>query len=329
MEYKPTLKEISLMTNVSISTVSRALSNPDKVKYATRKKIEKAIAEAQIQQSRSQSRLIGLIIPDIKNQFFPLMLTGIDSVASSNGKTIILCNSDGDSEKEVLIIKNLIDIGIDGIILISSDKSNKELEDLVKNDVIPIVFLDRDPGFESINLVTTENFEGMYQATRYLLTLGHKKILFLGGNKELSTSNERYNGYLSAIQELLPESNGNVVYGDFSFSTAYQEIRTLIDSNLFDYTAIASANDTMALGAIKALNESGLSVPKDVSIIGYDDIPSAEYAGLTTVRQPFIEMGRNAMYQLDIMQKETIHKPKRLLLPTSIIFRTSCAINHK
>lgn len=326
MDNKPTLKEISLMAGVSIATVSRATRNPEKVKYSTRKRIEKAIVDLQVHSGEKRSGLIGLVVPDIKNQFFPMMLIGIDSVAALNDNTIILCNSDGNPDKETEIIKKLIDINIDGIIVIPSSKVSTMVREIIHNKIIPIIFLDRDPGVDSVGLIATENIDGMYQATKYLLSLGHESILYLGGKKDVSTDNDRLSGYMKAMHEFFPNHETSEIHGDFSFSSAYSKIKELIEEKTFDYTAIACANDVMALGAIKALNEAGFKIPDDISVIGYDDIPSAEFSGLTTVRQPFVEMGRTAMNQLELLIKDPNSKQKKIIMPTSIVLRNSCYI---
>ncbi len=327
MDVKPTLKELSAMTNVSMATISRALSSPEKVKYSTRKKIENAISEYKNQKSKQSSGTIGLVVPDITNQFFPLMLTGIDNIASGNGMTIMLCNSNGIPRREDEILKKLIDIGVDGIIMIPSGQASLLLQQIVKEQIVPIVFLDRDPGLHNINLVTTGNFEGLYQATKYLITLGHKRILYLGGTLNTSTEVERCNGFRAAMSDNEIEIRDDfITHADFNFCTAQSLIEAMLKENRFNFSAICAANDVMALGAVKALQSNKIRIPEDVSIIGYDNIPSAEYGDLTTVKQPFIEMGTSAMFQLMSTINDPYLPPKTIVLSTSIIFRNSCKI---
>ena len=329
MDNKPTLKEIAKATSLSISTVSRAMTNPEMVKASTRRKIEKAVMESQKHYSNSRTGMVAVIVPDVMNPFFPLMLTGIDSISSLTDVTIILCNSGGDTKKEDIILEKLLDTGIDGIIFIPSSDVSSFTQQVIKDNSVPIVFLDRNPGIDNVNMVSTGNFDGMYQATKYLVTLGHKDILFLGGRESTSTNKERYQGYIKAMEESFDTPTAEPVYADYNFNKAYTAINKMIEDHSFNFTAICSANDVMALGAIKALNENKIRVPEDVSVIGYDDIPSAEYSGLTTVRQPFMEMGRNAMYQLTSMINDSRTPVKNTYLPTSIVFRSSCAINEK
>lgn len=328
MDSKPTLKELAKATGLSISTVSRAFTNPSIVKVSTRRKIEKAMQDAQKHFSSFKTGMVAVVVPDVINPFFTLMLSGIDSISSLTDITILLYNSGGSSEKEDRILQRLLDTGIDGIIFTPSGEATPFTKQLVKEQLVPIVFLDRDPRIDDVTTVTAVNFDGMYQATKYLITLGHKDILYLGGKPTTSTNVERYRGYAEAMEEseitFIPEA----IYADYAFDKAYRKIKDMIANDEFYFTAICSANDVMALGAIKALTEAKIKVPEEVSVIGYDDIPSAEYAGLTTIRQPFEEMGRNAMYQLNLMINDSRTSPKSIKLPTSIVFRSTCAINN-
>ncbi len=328
MDAKPTLKELSAITNVSMATISRALKNPDKVKYATKKKIEKAIEEYKNQNTKQSSGVIGLVVPDIANQFFPMMLNEIDSIATSNGMTIMICTSNGSTKKEDDILKKLIDIGVDGIIMIATDKATSFLSQIVKDKIIPIVFLDRDPGLNNITLVTTDNFSGSYQATKYLITLGHKRILYIGGIIGSSTEIERFEGYKSALADNdIAIREELIIHADFNFSKSLQMVDNLIKDKNLDCTAIYAANDAMALGAINALKNNKMQIPDNMSIIGYDGTVDAQYSGLTSVKQPFAEMGASAIFQLLSLIKNPYMLPKKVILPSSIVFRDSCKIS--
>lgn len=325
MNSKPTLKEISSMTGMSMATISRALSSPQKVKYATRLKIETAIKDLQNLNKSERKGIIGIIVPDISNQFFPLMLNGVNSIASDNNNTIMLCPTNGKLATEERALRKLLDIKVDGIIYITAGEIPPILKEITENDLIPIVFLDRKPGLQGINLITTDNTNGMYQATKYLMTLGHNRILYLRGHQGASTDNERLDGFKEAIATH-DAMVVKIISGEFSEAVAFDAIKKLLHEGLFNYTAIISANDMMAIGAIKALTMNGLKVPEDVSVIGFDDIPSASTAGLTTVKQPFIEMGRAAIMQLIASIAEFDVPKKTTVLPSSIVFRSSCAI---
>lgn len=324
METKPTLKEIANIANVSIATASRAISNPEKVKYSTRKKIEKAIEECSMMKIKHKGTgIIGLVVPDLTNQFFPLMLTGIETVARSNGYIVTIVNSNSEMETEGELVKKLIDIGVDGIIIIPAHGSvGKHVSQALKDGVVPIVFLDRTPNLEGINLVNTDNYFGMYQATKYLMTLGHKTILYIDGTEGTSTANDRYRGFLDA---LTPDIHIRKIAGDFNAEKARNAMQKILAED-FKFTAVLAANDIMAISAMEVLKENGIDIPSDVSILGYDDIPSARASGLTTIKQPFVEMGMNAMYILIADIDNPTSSQKTVILPSNIIFRTSCGI---
>lgn len=127
-----------------------------------------------------KSNIIAFVTPDLANTFFPMLLKGIESISRMQGYSVVVCNSEGNSVNEDEILRSLIAIGVDGIIFICSGKPSFLLLDIVNNKRIPIIFLDRDPGIKGIVSVTSNNYNGMYQATSYLVSLGHQKILYLG-----------------------------------------------------------------------------------------------------------------------------------------------------
>ena len=327
MSMKPTLKELASTTGMSIATVSRALSQPEKVKYSTRMKVEAAKREFQQQNINKRSGIIGMIVPDLSNQFFPLMLEGVGSISSEYGTTIMLCNSNGSTKDEENALRKLLDIKADGIIYITTGEPSALLREIVANEIVPVIFLDRNPGLKRLNLITTDNKNGMFQATRYLVTLGHRRIIYLGGKEETSTDKDRLQGFKEAIKESgIDENQCKETHADYSYQKAFDIISSMISNHNISYTAIAAANDTMAMGAMKALRTAGLKVPEDISIIGYDDIPSAAFNDLTTVRQPFEEMGRTAIMQLMAAIADFSAPKKITVLPSSIVFRNSCAV---
>ncbi len=327
MNTRPTLKELASATGMSIATISRALSEPGKVKYSTRLRVEAAKRELQQQSMHDRKGIIGIIVPDISNEFFPLMLEGIESISSSYDNTIMLCNSLGNIKNEENILRKLLDIKADGIIYITTGEAPALAKEIINNNIVPVIFLDRNPGLKNISLVTTDNHNGMYQATRYLITLGHRKIMYLGGREGTSTDNDRLAGFRDAISDsAIDDGQIAEIHADFAYQKAFESVSSMIAQGTMKYTAIASANDTMAMGAMKALKNAGLRIPEDISIIGYDDIPAATFAELTTVRQPFADMGRTAILQLMASIADFSAPKKTTVLPSSIVFRNSCAI---
>lgn len=325
MSYTPTLKELSLKTGLSIATVSRALSGSSLVKPQTKRLIEKALYELK-SKDENPSNMIGLIIPDMNNQFFPLMYEGISSIAEMNGSTVVMGSSQGDCSKEEKLLQRMIEFGVGGIILISSGKVSDYLQQLVKEKFFPLVFLDRDPGLSDINIVTVENREGMYQSAKYLITLEHRNILFLAGSLGASTTEDRYYGFMQAVSDSNLDKDKIIVrYADYNRNTAYNVVKDIFSDRNCPLTAICASNDEMAMGAIKALNDLNIKVPEEVSVIGYDDIPAARQAELTTVRQPLSEMGKNAMFQLLAAIRDRNVARQHITLSSNLILRNTGA----
>lgn len=326
MVAKLTLKEISKLADVSISTVSRVLSNSEEVKEDTKRKVLAVVQESSPLQIRKRSGLIALIIPDITNPFFPLLLKGIESIARLQGYNLIISNSESNPQMEEQLLTNLGNTNIDGLIYVGTGPVAAEYFHLHRSKNIPVVFLDRDPEIENVNLVTADNLEGMYQSAKYLLGLGHTDIIYLGGPEHLSVEKQRFQGLSKALSELHYDSQMISRFcANYSIDDAYKIISYLYTEKGCTATAICASNDLMALGAHKALTDNGLLVPKNVSIIGYDDIPAASLLNLTTVKQPFEEMGRNAMMVLLNGIQTQLKIPMRLVLGTSLIIRNSCA----
>jgi LacI family transcriptional regulator len=320
-----TLKEISILSGVSIATASRFLADPNQVKPSTRRKIENALKIHKDRQGRGKSNLIAFVIPDISNPFFPLLLKGIESISRSQGYTLILCNSEGSANNEEKILANLLDIDVAGIVFICAGEPTRTLMEIVKDNIVPLIFLDRIPNLSGIQTVTAGNFEGMYQSAKYLITLGHRNILYIGGPEELSTEQERYKGFESAyIDAGLSIQLVKKIHAGYSKDNAYSQVKALLDMGDFHHSAICASNDLMAFGAYSAITEHRLRVPEDISLIGYDDLPTAGLLRLTTIRQPFEEMGRTAMLQLASAIADPYLPKKDLVLSTSIILRNSC-----
>ncbi|MFI3257815.1 MAG: LacI family DNA-binding transcriptional regulator [Spirochaetales bacterium] len=330
MNQKFTLQEISDLSGVSISTVSRVLSNAPSVNKETRAKVLDIIDASALNQIKKKSNLIGFLVPDINNPFFSKLLDGIGSIAKMQDYNIVVYHTENDTLQEINSIKKLLDINVDGILYISAGKVPDSLKKIFFEQYPPIVFLDRDPGLEKCNLVTASNTGGMYQATKYLISLGHEKILLLGGNLDLQINQHRLEGFERALNEHnISVKKEQVLNAEFKKENAYNQIRHLIQENAFNYSAVCSTNDLMAFGAYQALSEFGYSIPQDVSLIGYDDIPDSSLINLTTVHQPFEEMGRTAMVTLDSLIKGTQKSEKKIILNTSLIIRNTCAIPKK
>lgn len=324
-----TIHDVAKRAGVSLSTVSRVLNDSTLVNAQTREKIEAAIRELNYEKTRTkstkQSRMIktvGLIIPDILNPFFPLLIKGIEHVSKIHDYSLILCDSENDAGLEQQHINSLHDKGIDGIIMIPSSET-AHIEKFVEKG-IPFIFLDRFIEMEGASYVISDNEEGAYQAIKYLLKLGHHTIIHVTGPRNLSTEQARIKGCQRALAEEGIESCDELfVCANYSLEDAYAKIVDLLRKNT-DFTAIFATNDMMAFGAKQALEEYGFQIPDDISLVGYDDIRFSSIISLTTIAQPTYEMGKNAMVLLLDLIHKRITTPQHIILRPSMIIRGSC-----
>ena len=221
--------------------------------------------------------------------------------------------------------KEINSIGISGYIIIPSIGNTEHFNDMVKKSNVPIIFLDRKVDIENVNYVGSANEEGAYNATKYLIDLGHKKIVYMAGPKNISTEKERFSGFITALNENDIDFDMKKYYkvANFNFDESYKEMKEIIKSKL-EFTAIFSACDIMCFGIKKAIEECGMSIPEDVSLIGYDDIPFSSIIGLTTVSSQVYEMGKNAVLALLNIITERTKENINIVLQPNIVIRNSC-----
>ena len=301
-----TIKDIARLSEVSITTVSLILNKKDKeISEETRQRVLRVIKEQNYVPSSiarsmitKKTKIIGLLVPDVTNPYFPELVRGIEDVASSFGYNVLLCNTDDNQEKEMEYTNILKDKQVDGIIFISAVRSNHNGIIELSNSGMPVVVLDRILEQESLNSVYLDNVEGGYIATVHFIEKGHKKIGCITGPLENKSAKDRYEGYRKAIQEgQLNFEEGFVYEGDYKFSAGEEGAELLIKAGV---SAIFVSNDMMAYGVYRKLGQLGLKIPEDISVVGYDDIylSTVHTPALSTVRQPRHEMGEAAVSML-------------------------------
>lgn len=323
-----TIRDVAALARVSVATVSRVVHNHPKVQPHLRKAVEEAIGATgyRLRSSppgRGQGIRIGLVIPDITNAYFPLVIRGVCNTALVHGAEIVLCNADNNSATEQRHIERLLERQVDGVIYIPF---LEPIEDPIAGLLemgLPIVFLDREHRHERLCAVLSDNEEGAFQAITYLLNLGHRSIVFIAGPESYSTTVSRASGYRRGFLEMgLSYREELVIHGDTTYDGAHRATIKLLDKRA-SFSAIFASNDMMAFGAWKALEDRGLRVPEDVSIIGYDDVPLSAIMSLTTIAQPAFEIGRNALtLTMDLIEGRR-QAPQRVLLRDSLIIRKS------
>lgn len=330
----PTIQDVADRAGVSVATVSRVLNKSGEVSPTVETQVQSALdamnykrmRKISVKNGENASGLIGLVVPDIENPYFSTLIKGIQDVAHSRGFNIILCDSNNDTDAGMSQIRQIEKNSIEALIYVHAGGETRETEELLGLD-IPVVFLDRKLPLPGTNYVGSENRQGAYNAARYLLSLGHKDILYLSGNRELSTEKERYAGFTRALREEgVEEEQLKLLPCDYSFTKAFREVRRRLKERI-DFTAVFAADDYMAFGALRALREAHLKVPEDISLIGFDDLPYSQMVSLTTVSQQAYQLGQNAMWLALDLRAGRKESPQEIILATSLIIRDSCRKN--
>jgi DNA-binding LacI/PurR family transcriptional regulator len=298
------MNDIAKLARVSLGTVSHVLNNSAGVSEQVRKRVLEAVQATGYQPSelarglrRVKSNMIGMIIPDITNPFFPAVVRGAEDVAFSNGYRLILCNTDNDHSKELVHLNELRTYLPAGLIVIPSNFSDLTAQtESYRRAGTGVVCIDRLPKNWSGDSVTADNEAGAYNAARCLLQLGHTKLAAITGPLHLTNSQERLDGFERATHEaklhLAPEY---VQQTTFDRQGGYS--KTLILLRLIPRpTAIFAGNDMIALGALLAIREAGLRCPEDISLMGFDDLDLAETTNpsLSSVSQSGYQLGTTA-----------------------------------
>lgn len=297
-----TIKEVSQRANVSMATVSRVLTGNAPVADATRQRVLRAVRELGYSPNAfarslatNRSGGIGVVINDLSSPYFAPMLQGIESVVEPMGFHLMVSSGHARVEPERRAVDLLCQRRSDALILHVELMSDDDLLALSKGPT-PLVIIGRLVAELAERSVYLDNERGGLLATRHLLERGHRRIAHIAGSLALHDSRERLTGYRRALEEAgLAYDARFVVEGDYQEESGKRATQRLLGRGL-GFTAIFVGNDQMAVGALLALREAGLSVPHDVSIIGYDDVFIARYLhpGLSTIRQPLRDMGRAA-----------------------------------
>jgi LacI family transcriptional regulator len=330
-----TIRDIAKKAGVSLGTISNVINENVTVRPATRKRVVDAIRmlgykPSMLARSLRQNRtaMIGMVIPDITNPFFPAVVRGVEDVAFQNSFRLVLCNTDNDSDKEESYLRELQSYRTAGLILIPSEHSKMTLlaTDQLPRDV-PAVCLDRQPEDWTGDSVTVNNTEGVFAATTHLVKLGHRAIAMIIGSLQLRNAVARLEGFRAAMRKARLDVNAEYIQeGRFDRLSGYEKMRILLRQRP-QPTAVVCGNDLIALGVLSALREAGLRCPQDVSVVGFDDIEVAELTdpSLTTVFQPGYQMGARGAALLIKRMTAPHQPPHNIVLPTELKVRHSAA----
>lgn len=325
-----TINDIAKIAGVSIATVSRVLNGTKAVSPEVAERVHMAIEQTGFRRNAAarnlvmkKSHMIGVVITNISNMYFSQLIKGIDGMARYLNYNIMLTNSNCDEQREIECMNVLMERGVDGIIFTAHKRVRPAMESLILNSHIPFISLNTSC-VNAIN-VKIDNVKEGYEATKYLINLGNKNIAHINGGLDNDVSLLRMDGYKQAMRDSgLPVKPGWIGEGDFTFKSGYDVMEKLLMFNK-DLTAVFLSGDEMAFGAITCIQDKGMKVPDDISIIGFDNIEYAEYMRpkLTTVSQPIREIGEVAVKTLvRLINGENIEE-KDIYLSAGIVVRES------
>lgn len=329
---RPTIYDVARLAGVSTATVSRALNDIGQVAEAKRVAIDAAVAQlgyrpntiARSLVTRS-TQTIALLLPDITNPFYADLVTGIQQLTLERDYTMLLCTTDFDPEQEERYLRLLRAKHVDGALVDGLVLPPERIARFVE-DGFPIVCLDRDVNSRAVPLVQVDNRMGARLATEHLLALGHTRVAHIMG-APARISEERLLGYQGALGRAGVDPDSSLVaLGNFTETGGHDAMQALLAAET-GMTAVFAANDLSAIGAMNAIVASGRSVPRDISVVGFDDLRLAQYTSppLTTIRQPAGDIARHSTELL--LGMIAGRKPGKLhhLFPPELVIRSSTA----
>jgi LacI family transcriptional regulator len=327
-----TIHDVAAHVGVSAMTVSRVLNKSTRVAESTRLKIEEAIRQLGYVPNnlarglRASTRTFALIIPDVSNPFFTDIVHGAEEVAWQQGYTVFLGNTHSSAEREKHYLYKFLGHSIDGLLIAPSGHETKATLDDVKARGVPFVLVDATVQGVKSDMVIGDNFGGAVQLTEHLISLGHKRIAYIGGRPDISTAQDRERGYKKALTKHGLDVRADYIYSSrFSRQEGYDIAKSLVNLTT-PPTAIFASNNALAVGVVEALRDMKLSVPQDVALVCFEDVEFASALNpfLTVMAQPAKEFGRIAA---TFLLERILHPelPMRsTVLPPSLIVRQSC-----
>lgn len=327
-----TIRDVAKRAGVASMTVSRVINDSGYVSEATRAKVEMAIAELGYVPNMlgpslrfNQTNTLALVVADITNPFWTTIARGAEDAAHENGYNVILCNTDESPEKQDQYVTMLLKRRIDGILLAPANSRPKSVE-LILQQGVSVVVIDRFVPDVDVDIIRGDSVGGAYQLTQHIIQLGHRQIVILAGPEDVSTSKDRVQGFLHAMQDAnIASDTSNIYWGSFTESSGYRRTKQVLNSQKLP-TAIFAANNFIAIGALRALHDANIRIPDDISLVAFDDFLDAISVDpfLTVVTQPSYEMGYQAT---ELLLKRLADDSKEayanILLPTELIIRRS------
>lgn len=332
-----TIKDVAKVSGVSPSTVSRVIANNPRISEETKKKVRKAMKELGYHPNISARNLvakstkaIGVILPSsankaLQNPFFPEILRGIMSVIHEVEYSMSL--STGETEEEIFheVQRMVHGSYVDGVILLYS-RINDKVTNFLREQDFPFVIVGKPYDFETeITHVDNDNFRAGKEITEYLISQGHKQIGFIGGSRDLFVTRDRENGYLAALQEAgIEDRDSFMIHTEFLKSGGREAVEHLMSLDT-PPTGLVVSDDLISLGMLSMLEEYGVRVPQDVSLVSFNNVYLSEITrpALTTVDIQIYDLGAQSAKVLIEKTKNKNEPAKRIIIPHKIVYRDS------
>lgn len=328
MNEKISIKEIAAMTNVSVATVSRVINNNGRFSEDTRRKVLKAIEDTGYKQNKmavglriNKSNMIGILVPDITNEFYSAIVKKCEQSLSELGYSCIVCNTDRSPIKEDKYLKRLSEHMVDGLIIISTNSSNEFLK---LN--IPMVFIDRNPNLESKIIVQSDHYKGARTATNYLIDTGFSPYMVTTRTRATATQ-ERVRGFKDTLNDSNIDANDRILKLNLTsneFLHKSVETKAFLQKIRNKKIGIFAINDNIAYLVLQVAKELNLNIPEDISIIGFDDAPISRIATpqISSIRQNTDEIATQSAL---LISKRLDNPSKKIsqtkIIPTNLILR--------
>ncbi|MDN5341145.1 MAG: hypothetical protein PWP28_20 [Oceanotoga sp.] len=324
-----TLRDISKYSGISITTISRVLNGKKNVSEETRKKVLKILKEFGYTRTdmlkKSSKKTIGVLIPNIRGQHYNIIVDGIEKQLLEQNYEMFLTTTNSLLKKEVAVLDELLLRKVDGIIICTSKEDENYIEKLI-NSAIPVVVVDRKDSEIQIDSVSIDNYNSGLKAVEYLYKKGHKKILFITGDKTIYSFSERKKAFIDYAYK---KKDLDIYFekGGYKAEHGYNATKKYLEDERDRVTAIFYTNDWQAMGGIKCLHEKGIKIPEEISVMGFDDdfYSAYTYPALTTIAQPRTEIGVNAanllIERIENRCKSAVKR--KILLPTILKERES------
>jgi LacI family transcriptional regulator, galactose operon repressor len=328
-----TLEDIARLSGSSRSTVSRVINGDSNVSDATREKVMEVIREVNFQPNLAARGLamgrvsvVGLVIPMgvsaiFTDPFFPLLIQGVSSGCNAKDYSVMLWLAEPDYERR-MISRIMYNGLVDGVIVSSMLMDDPIVKTLAESK-LPFILIGRHPCNDAISYVDLDNQKSASDAVSYLLDMGRQRVATISGPRNMIVGQDRLQGYKNALaQHAMPLDERLIVEGNFTEEGGYRAMQSLLK---IKPDAVFVASDSMAMGAMQAIQEKGLRIPHDVAVIGFDDIASScrSTPTLSTVRQPIQEMGAKAAEVIIEMILNPGMEPQKIVLKTGLILRES------